>query len=543
MKNRIVLFLLLASLAVCRAATSYITDTLTFTNTTTAPSGFIVAGQTVRYTNSPLDAVNWIQTGTSNVSATNFWNWALAQHPELGPVMLSSNVVQIAGNGLTLSIISDNFVNLSQVIGTGTSAAPIMLPTDTTSVSNRIWVWSNVVWAVNTYASNAFASDAFAMSNFVNLTRAQTLYLKTIITPTITGGTNTGGVNSNMLYGNVTGAFTIQTVIGFGGSISNAFLTNSPGISGTGSVIYAGRFIGPDITNAPSVTTTTLHAGGGWASGLVGTNWTIYTLALPGAGSLSTLLSGDGSSTANGSLAVVVGNSSSADGFESVATGYGNQFSSDQNFGLGSENTIDGSSAFAIVIGTLTGINGAPNAQAYGTGNNVTHASARVFGDGLSSTRAHQFLFGTASEFVDIPGTLTVSGPIISPNTTNGIFRGTNNWIGDIAFTPLNNTSLANGNNSGVILGTNVDSKLSGPSAAYTIAGFVAQRDGQWHKVLAVNPVSSLTILNDSGLEATAANRITTRTGGSLVITNNPAVFSVSYDTATTHWIMESIDR
>jgi len=130
---------------------------------------------------------------------------------------------------------------------------------------------------------------------------------------------------------------------------------------------------------------------------------------------------------------------------------------------------------------------------------------------------------------------LTVHGGIL--------IAGSNTWSGDIAFVPKSNAGLANGANSGVILGSNVLVQLSGPTAAYTIAGFGAERSGSFHIVQMDNPVSSVSILENSGTEAVAANRIlmggVSTAGTALVLTNNPAWIQTVYDsTASRHRVI-----
>lgn len=113
---------------------------------------------------------------------------------------------------------------------------------------------------------------------------------------------------------------------------------------------------------------------------------------------------------------------------------------------------------------------------------------------------------------------------------------GTNVINGRIDLIAGNRTTLANGYNSGTILGTNVYLRMSGPSAAYTNAGFAAAVDGSWHKLQFDNPGLSYTILDNSGLDAVAANRILTGTGGLINSTNNPVFVEVIYDAVNTKW-------
>jgi hypothetical protein len=113
---------------------------------------------------------------------------------------------------------------------------------------------------------------------------------------------------------------------------------------------------------------------------------------------------------------------------------------------------------------------------------------------------------------------------------------GTNILNGRIDLTAGTHTSLANGYNSGVVVGTNAYRQFSGPSGAYTNAGFAAPGGPQFAVLQFDNPGLSFTLLNESGLDATAANRILTGTGALLNSTNNPALAQLIYDTAASRW-------
>ncbi len=90
-------------------------------------------------------------------------------------------------------------------------------------------------------------------------------------------------------------------------------------------------------------------------------------------------------------------------------------------------------------------------------------------------------------------------------------FANTNRFTGDISFAQSINTSLANGNNSGLDFGVKTYVKIkAGPSAAFTICGIqAAGRDG---RTLIIENATGQpwTIAHQSGTDATAANRIVT---------------------------------
>lgn len=128
---------------------------------------------------------------------------------------------------------------------------------------------------------------------------------------------------------------------------------------------------------------------------------------------------------------------------------------------------------------------------------------------------------------------LTVAG-----NSTHGP-GGTNTFTGQVAFTRYNNTGLANGYNADISLGTNVYVKLSGPSGAFTNVGFVAGVNGEYH-IVQQSTGQSMVMIEESGLESTAANRILLglNTGGTYTNTNNPGCFTIVYDSAASRWIL-----
>jgi len=118
---------------------------------------------------------------------------------------------------------------------------------------------------------------------------------------------------------------------------------------------------------------------------------------------------------------------------------------------------------------------------------------------------------------------------------------GTNSFS-DIAFRRYANTSLANGVNAAVLVGTNTFMQVSGPSAAFTIAGLNGSpnRDGQLAIVLNLTGYD-MTIAHDSGGDPTAANRIYTMTGADRTTTGNGAAVFL-YSTSASRWINLSFD-
>lgn len=253
------------------------------------------------------------------------------------------------------------------------------------------------------------------------------------------------------------------------------------------------------------------------------------------------------SSPGSGSQSEQFGNGSVAEGVQSFASGFSVSVYGLNGIGIGNTiaNYAEGAAVFGANINVDTnsvaalyfGYNGEVVASdAIGIGNNITLTNANsgvinVTASAARSTRENELTLQTSVLYVP-SGRLEVAG--ITNLTV--LANSTNNWKGDISFAVRANTSLANGNNAGVLLGTNVYLTLSGPSAAYTIAGFAAERAGAYHVVQLANPAGPITIANESGVDATAANRILTGTGADLSLTNNPSFVQVIYDGAASRW-------
>jgi hypothetical protein len=140
-----------------------------------------------------------------------------------------------------------------------------------------------------------------------------------------------------------------------------------------------------------------------------------------------------------------------------------------------------------------------------------------------------------------VGGNLTVTGNAsISGVTTNQTWTGTNTFsVGaDIAFIRKAVSSLANGNNAAVPIGTNEFIEVSGPSGSFTINGIASGRDGKLITVLNQTGFQ-MTIANESGTDPTAANRIRTLGPGTDLIFTNAAV-SFQYNANVSRWIVIS---
>lgn len=305
-------------------------------------------------------------------------------------------------------------------------------------------------------------------------------------------------------------------------------LTNSQTISGQ--KIFTNKLARFDgiLSNSPSISGNVVGLTNGiWTNGVLDrpilTNGVNYGSAFrsPGSGSSSEQF-GTGA-IATGGNSVAIGNAAEATGANSVSIGSGANASASSSTALGVSAVASASGALAI-----------------GNTAEATHSSSSAIGVNAATTSANQIRIGTASEYVSIPG-----GLIVEEGITNVIAIGTNYLPvnSDISFARYPITSLANGNNAAVPVGTNVFIEVSGPSASFTINGIAAanaQRDGKI--IYIVNQTGQdMTIAHQSGTDPTAANRIITMTGADRATTGNGAA-TLIYSGAASRWLLISFD-
>lgn len=125
---------------------------------------------------------------------------------------------------------------------------------------------------------------------------------------------------------------------------------------------------------------------------------------------------------------------------------------------------------------------------------------------------------------------------------TNATFSGTNNFPqgSDISFSRFPITSLANGVNAAVPIGTNVFVEVSGPSADFAINGIANGRDGKL--VIIVNQTGfNMTVAHQSGTDPTANNRIISMTGSDRITTGNGTATFI-YSASAARWLLINFD-
>jgi hypothetical protein len=447
------------------AEAAYVSVTVTFTNRTMIGSNFVVNGATKRWTNAPLNTVDWLTTNSPAGSATNLQRFMAGNFPAYYSRLTTATNVVLSGTDLQWSI-PDNATVADSCCAISTNSAPttnfhaILVPWDTQPWStNRTNDADELIYGLNKYAlTNAFSTNAQALSNYVSTgSGAQTFGNKTLTNSTIAGGTLSTNVLTNTIRANINLAV-ITNITGFGGTLSNNVGTNWTRLNVDR--LHATNAIVDALTNRILVSTQIVSYG-----------------------------------------AVKINTNANSGVAASILLDSVYSFFAAGNY-VGIENVDTGQQMLRIEYG----------------GNTVIPAP-----------------------LVASNGVTAYTNALTGNNLTNSVIRGTNVWNGSVIYTPRANSGLANGFNSGIILGTNVYVQLSGPSGLYTNVGFAAEPSGSYHIVRLAMPAANVTIRNNDGLEATAENRITTGTGGELVLTNNPAWLKVIYDGTSSRW--QVIDR
>ena len=193
------------------------------------------------------------------------------------------------------------------------------------------------------------------------------------------------------------------------------------------------------------------------------------------------------------------------------------------------------SSAYQWLLGADDGGRVIPTTNGYALG---TLSVSGAFNAGGIST------FTNRISAADITATSLTVGTISNATLLQTTFSSTNLFPAgsDISFGRKANSSLANGNNAGVLIGTNVFVEVSGPTATFTICGLdgAPNRDGKLAIVLNQTGYD-MTVAHQYGVEPTAANRIIALTGADRTTTGNGAAIFL-YSAAAARWILISFD-
>ena len=422
----------------------------------------------IQQTNSvPWTATNLINQLTDyRISQFHFLGQSASNNVRITGAVGEALTVTLAGGWGTVTYSTQN-VTIANVV-----RVPMSVEYDT----NRAWIASLLTTGLNDYATNQFATNATLLGNYLSKGASA---LQTVASPVQFSGT--AGISK----GNATNLALINaTNSGYVVALTNGYWTNAT--LGSPKMTNAVNY-GAAISSPGTGTSSEQFGAGAYARNDYDTAFGATALATNG----SAAAFGYGATAFAGGSAI--GNLSTAN-TNSAAVGYGSRAAGIENVVIGPNSDDDG---FANVI---------------------------LLGDSITATADNQVIIGGSSQAV------TIGGPIVSPTATNSTFRGTSTINGRIDLTSGARTTLANGYNSGTVLGTNAYLRLSGASAACTNAGFAAGVDGTIYVLQIENPGLSYTVLNESGLEATAANRVLTGTGALANSTNNPVMMGLIYD-------------
>lgn len=492
-------------------------DTRSFTNSVTASPGTLI-----QQTNSiPWTATNLLnQLTTYRVSQFHFLGSSASTNVRITGAVGEALTVTLAGGWgvvtyTTQTVSSPTFV--------------VRVPMTVEPTSNRTDIASKLVVGISDNATNAFATNATALSNFITkgASPAQTISSKLILQGAIYNGTGNLVFTNIVNYGN---AIRSESIGG------NSLALGSNAIAGGTRTVAIGNSAQATNTDSMAIGTSALatntSATAVGVSTVAGQNSAAFGTTAAATGNNSTSIGSSSQATGSGSSAI--GNLSQATAAGSIALGQGPTATADYAIAIGNDST-DATGTNAIAIGLNTTAS-AYRATAVGPGAAASHNFSTAIGGydnggtAPGTTTTNEIVLGTANNAIHVPGRIE------GTTTTNTTLRGTNVLNGRLDLTSRANSGLANGNNAGVVLGTNVYVRLSGPSASYTINGIAAEQDGSWHICEFANPVNSLIIANQSGTDPTAANRIITGTGADVTFTNNPVVLQFIYNATDARW-------
>lgn len=500
MKILTTLFVSLFALSAC--ASDRITATVTVTNKTINGNTLTVNGSVRTFTNNVVTSSTQVATNadvTGGGSKTNlFAQIGLNLFSGVVPVSTGSNSFQLQAScgGALIVTVSGTWASVSYSTQTCAVATPVGVPFGSyyASLVARTNTGSQLVTDLNSYSANSIDQTAPVASQLVGTNNTQTI---------------TGTKNFSSTSG-----------------------------------IWAGK-----TTNGVNVGTAFSSLGTGDGSEQFGNG-------ANASGENSEVFGAD--STASGFGALAVGTSARAAGEASIAIGAECVVSNASSVALGSSVLVSGDNAVAIGVGTIvSGANGtaigegshttAANATSLGANAQATYSFSTAIGASSTTTASNQVMLGAPGINTVVQNDLTVQ----TNATVGGGFRvfglqtnlnvtGTNNFPAgaDIAFSRFPVSSLANGNNAAVPIGTNVFIEVSGPSGAFSINGIANGRDGKM--IVLLNQSGQLmTIANESGIDPVAANRIRTLTGADLATAAN-STCTLIYSGNASRWILLS---
>lgn len=483
MKKLFILVLLL--LAPMAQAVDWVRATLTVTNAANVFNGtnYVVNGTTRSATNTASSGAWFLTNSANNALATNIYlQIGLAQIPLITARMTSTNAVQFEGqpgSAMTLTAVG-TWASVSYQTQVVVQMTAVRVPIGGERYeTNRTNIASQLTQDLNDYSTNPFATNAHLLANFVSAGVPWGGGVQSVFGPKKFygfSGTNNGNIWGGTFSSNILDRDEAFFVKIFGDTYYSAAIQSGLWFSDNGTTW--GGHIKADQFGFPG----------------------IYTRSI----------------STNGGLDAI-----QEQGIDAINNGPWIAL-----------NVIMSEQMFPLLLSDYSGPAGpTDNMNHWTRGNFWTGSYSNIF---LTPVYFSGPVWIT-NLFVDGPGNRIANTALISTTPTNTTFKGTNVWVGDISYTPRLSPTLANGNNSGIILSSNVDIELSGATTIATICGFVAERLGATHEIRLSGAATNI-ISNMDGNEAAPANRIWTGTGGPVAFTNQPAWIKVRYNTAGPYW-------
>lgn len=474
-------------------AADRVTATVTLTNTAVDADTFIVNGIMRTWKDSVSTPATEVATGADEFeTTTNLVNHLLATpFSRVTVYQLDDDSFRLDGDtGVDVIVTgAGNYFSVSYSTQTVATATPVLVPYTSIPSSRRQAIGEGLVdWLNLSSISTQLDPTQPAFNDLVGLPNTQT----------------------------ITGAKTFSSASG----VWNGTVVASPGISGnlgntTNGILWTPIFSAPAMTNG-------INYGAAFRS--------------PGTGNNSTQIGEDAEASGEGGVAIgnlagasvdgttAIGNEAQASGLDAVAIG-------SQTFATHWDATAIGSGSSATAAG----------ATAIGALATAAYTNSIAIGNGTQTTSSNQIRIGSANEYFSIPSHISFEN---GARQTNATFASTNNFPAnsDLAFARLALTSLANGNNAAVPVGTNVFIEVSGPSAAFTINGLNAAPNRDGKLIIVVNQTGQdMTIAHQSGTDPTAANRIISMTGADRSTTGNGSA-TLIYSGAASRWLLLALD-
>ncbi len=500
----------------------------TITVTNTAATGDLVQfnSQGRWWTNNTLASTNWIiTTNSAKASATNLFSHAVANP--------FSNVVQVAYASPTSVVFYANYDTPLSGSVTGSwatisfktnyiqTSGPVTMPYPT-NVTEAFRTNQMTALMASLQTNSQIAPTAFgAFGRFVDTNTAQVIVGKTMQASTYTGtiGALTNGYATNTALDSPKLTNAVNSGTAFSSRGTN---TQSEQFGQNATAKGIGALSVGYTADADGVTSIAL----GYSAQATETNSMAIGLFSSASGYQS--MSIGGNSQASGRFAIALGSAAQSTYSNAIAIGYAVESARDNEIRLGGSQDV-------VIGGLLFAEKGATNLALHGIVTNSTLVKDGIYTNAILQNPIVTNLSGSLSGISAI--TVAGSAFILTNVTLREVtLAGSNTLAGDLALTARSVTTLTDGYNSGVNIGTNYFVRLSGGSVGVTNAGFVAgSRDGEIH-LLEIIGGTNFVVLNDSGLEATVGNRIITGTGGTLVLTNVPAYLEVIYATSASRW-------